>query len=66
MLLTINKIIGSILNQTLKPNKIILTLFYKDYNLIPKKIKDYLIKKKIELIIVNIDIRPHKKYFFSM
>ena len=65
-LLTINKIIDSILNQTLKPNKIILTLFYKDYNLIPKKIKDYLIKKKIELIIVNIDIKPHKKYFYSM
>ena len=63
---TINKIIDSILKQTLKPNKIILTLFYKDYNLLPKKIKVYLIKNNIELIIVNIDIRPHKKYFFSM
>jgi len=65
-LLTIDKVIDSILGGTLIPDKIILTLFYKDYYLISKEINDYFIKKKIELIIVNIDIRPHKKYFFSM
>ena len=63
---TIDIVINSILEGTLAPDKIILTLYYKDFYLIPKKIKEYFIKKNIELIIVNIDIRPHKKYFFSM
>ena len=65
-LLTIDKVIDSILEGTLIPDKIVLTLFYKDYYLISKEINEYFIKKNIELIIVNIDIRPHKKYFFSM
>lgn len=63
---TIDIVINSILEGTLTPDKIILTLYYKDFNLISKEIKEYFIKKNIELIIVNIDIRPHKKYFFSM
>ena len=65
-LLTIDRVIDSILEGTLIPDKIVLTLFYKDYYLISKKINEYFIKKNIEIIIVNIDIRPHKKYFFSM
>lgn len=65
-LLTIDRVIDSILEGTLIPDKIVLTLFYKDYYLISKEINEYFIKKNIELIIVNIDIRPHKKYFFSM
>ena len=63
---TIDKVINSILEGTLTPDKIILTLYYKDFYLISKEIKNYFIKKNIELIIVNIDIRPHKKYFYSM
>ena len=37
-LLTIDKVIDSILEGTLIPDKIVLTLFYKDYYLISKEI----------------------------
>ena len=48
------------------PNKIVLTLYYKDIKFIPKNIHDYLTKNNIEIIIVNMDIKPHKKYFYVM
>ena len=63
---TINLVIDSILNGNLVPNKIVLTLFYKDFEFISEKIIDYLNNNKIILIIVNIDIKPHKKYFYVM
>ena len=63
---TLDKVIDSIIEGSLIPDKIILTLYFKDFYLISKEINEYLVKKNIELIIVNIDIRPHKKYFFSM
>ena len=63
---TINKVIDSILEGNLVPNKIVLTLFYKDFKVIPKDIYDYLSKNKIKIIIVNIDIKSHKKYFYVM
>ena len=66
ILLTIDKVINSILNGTLIPNKIVLTLYYKDIEFISKEIDNYLIKNKISLIIVNMDIKPHKKYFYVM
>ena len=65
-LLTIDRVIDSILGGTLIPDKIVLTLFNKDYYLMSKEINKYFIKKNIELIIVNIDIKSHKKYFYSM
>ena len=63
---TINLVIDSILNGDLVPNKIVLTLFYKDINFISEKIFEYLNKNKIILIIVNFDIKSHKKYFYVM
>ena len=63
---TINLVIDSILNGDLVPNKIVLTLFYKDIDFISEKIIEYLNKNNIILIIVNFDIKPHKKYFYVM
>lgn len=63
---TLNLIIDSILNGNLLPNKIVLTLYYKDLKLISKNIYDYLKQNNIELITVHIDIKPHKKYFYVM
>ena len=63
---TINIVIDSILNGNLIPNKIVLTLFIKDIMFIPKNIYDYLIENKIILLIVDIDIKPHEKYFYVM
>jgi hypothetical protein len=62
----IDKVLNSILKGTLVPNKIVLTLYYKDIKYISKYINDYLIKNNIYLIIVNIDIKSHKKYFYAM
>ena len=62
----IDKVLNSILKGTLVPNKIVLTLYYKDIKYISKYINDYLIKNNIYLIIVNIDIKSHKKYFYVM
>jgi len=62
----IDKVLNSILNGTLIPEKIVLTLYYKNITFISKFINDYLIKNKIYLIIVNIDIKSHKKYFYAM
>ena len=63
---TLNKVLDSILNGNLVPDKIILTLYFKDLNFISKYIYDYLNKNNITLIIVNIDIKSHKKYFYVM
>jgi len=62
----IDKVLNSILNGTLVPDKIVLTLYYNDIRFIPKYINDYLIKNKIFLLIVNIDLKSHKKYFYTM
>ena len=62
----IDKVLNSILNGTLIPDKIVLTLYYKDINYISKKINEYLTINKISIIIVNIDIKSHKKYFWVM
>jgi len=63
---TLNKVLDSILNGNLVPDKIILTLYFKDLNFISKYNYDYLTKNNITLIIVNIDIKSHKKYFYVM
>ena len=64
---TLDKVLNSILNGTLIPNKIVLTIYKKDILFISKKIKNYLNQNKISLLIVNnIDIKSHKKYFYVM
>ena len=63
---TIDKVLNSILNGTLIPDKIVLTLYYKDTIYISNSINEYLNKNKISIIIVNIDIKSHKKYFYTM
>ena len=50
-----------ILNQTIYPFKIVLTLFEEDVKYINNYIQSLIDKNIIELIVVNIDIKPHKK-----
>lgn len=61
--------IYSILNQTIKPNKIILTLIKEEFpngeaNL-PKNLLS-LKKKGLEILWASDNLRPHNKYFYSM
>jgi len=54
------KVIKSLKEQSKIPNKIVLVLTEKD-------MKNYgLILKGIDIIIVNKDLKPHKKYYYTM
>ncbi len=57
--------IKSLLTQTLKPDKIILYLTNKDYLNVTKEIKK-LQQYGLEIKIVDLDLRPHKKYYYAM
>ena len=59
-------IIESIFNNTMKPFKIVLTLFKKDIKFITKNLKELIKNNIIELIVTNIDLKSHKKYFNVM
>lgn len=58
--------INSLLKQTLKPYKIILTIYEDD----KKYLSDYLLElnndNKIEINIVNENLKSHNKYFWTM
>ena len=56
----LTNVVQSIKQQTLLPQKIILVLYESDYY------KYNLNLTGIEIIKVNEDIKPHKKYFYSM
>ena len=53
-------VIKSLKEQTISPNKIVLTLSGKDMKSYNLKIDD------IEIIKVNKDFRPHNKYYYAM
>ena len=55
-----------ILNQTIYPFKIVLTLFEEDVKYINNYIQSLINKTIIELIVVDRNIKPHKKYFYVM
>lgn len=56
----------SILNNSIKPSKIVLSLYKEDYSSLTKKIKKMIIKYNIELIITDKDLEYHNKYFEVM
>lgn len=66
----INKIwmvVETLLRQTTQPDKIILYLSkdqFQNYN-IPKRLKD-LTRRGLEIIFVDNDFKPHKKYYYAM
>lgn len=62
------RVIDSMLRQTHKPYKVVLTLYKKDYGNIPSDVARYLRKHDniVEVIVSDVDIKPHKKYFYTM
>ena len=56
-------IINSILINTMKLSKIILTLQKGDIKFLTNEIRSIVINKKIELITISIDFNQHIKYF---
>lgn len=56
--------ISSLLNQTLKPDKILLYIFKNDYDLLPRSVLD-LEKMGLTIVKVDQDLKSHKKYYYS-
>lgn len=62
----LHDVINSLLNNTMKPYKVILTLYKGDEQYITKEIKQLESDKKIEIILTDEDLKPHKKYLYAM
>ena len=60
------QVIKSLLNQTIKPTRICLTLFIDDVQYIPEELQNMIDNGDIELIICDNDLNCHKKYFYAM
>ena len=50
----------------MKPSKIVLSLYKEDILFLPNYLKDLINNKSIELIVTDIDLKYHKKYFYVM
>lgn len=63
---TLDICIKSILNQTMLPDRLVLYLS-KDENIeeVPNKVKE-LQKFGLEIKFVDLDLKPHKKYYYAM
>ena len=62
----LNVVIKSILNNTMKPSRIILSIYKDDIEYLTDELKKMINNKTIELIISDIDLKSHKKYFDAM
>ena len=62
----LNLVIKSILNNTMKPSRIILSLYKDDIEYLTDELKEMINNNIIELIISDIDLKSHKKYYYAM
>ena len=64
----IYKSIDSLVNQKCDGIRysIVMTLYRGDYDRMSAKMGDYIRRNGIEIIVVDEDLRPHKKYFYVM
>ena len=63
---TLNSVLQSIFNNTMKPSKIVLTLGKNDIVFLPEYIKNLIANKSIELIITDFELKSQKVYFEAM
>ena len=62
----LNLVLESIFNNTMKPSKIVLSLYKDDILFLTQYLKDMISNKSIELIVTDIDLKSHNKYFHVM
>lgn len=60
------EVVSSILSGTMRPTKIVLTLFKGDLEYVTGDLQSLIDDGSVELIVVNDDIKPHLKYFYVM
>lgn len=58
--------IKTLLENTMKPYKIVMTLYNEDTKYITKELQKYIDDGIVELIVCDKDLRSHKKYFYAM
>lgn len=63
---TLPTVFDALLSQTKKADKILLTIFKDDEKYLTDKIKNYFKLKKVDLMVVNENLKPHLKYFYAM
>ena len=61
-----NLVIDSLLNGSIKPYKIVLTLYKDDLTYVTPELKKQIKENLVELIIADKDLKSHKKYFYVM
>ena len=60
------RVIDSIVKQTIVPFKICLTLYIEDVAYITPELQKYIDDDVVELLVSDVDIAPHKKYYYVM
>lgn len=63
---TLPIVFESLLNQTIKPFRIVVVLDKDDIDKITPEMQKYFDMDMFEVIITDDNIRPHKKYFYTM
>lgn len=63
---TVERVIKNILDGTFKELRLVLTLYKDDESLIPASLRKMIDDGSIELIVSDINLRPHLKYFYAM
>lgn len=63
---TLPQVFDALLTQTKKADKILLTIFKDDEKYLTEKIKNYFTLKKVDLLVVDENLKPHLKYFYAM
>ena len=62
----LNLVLDSIFNNTMKPSKIVLTLYKNDIIYLTEYLKKLIAQNSIELIISDYNLQSHNKYFEVM
>lgn len=62
----VHEVIYSILSGVLLPDKIVITIYKGDEHLITDELKKMCSDNDLEIIICDDDLRPHKKYYYTM
>ena len=63
---TVERVIKNILDGTFTELRLVLTLYKDDESLIPASLRKMIDDGSIELIVSDINLRPHLKYFYAM
>lgn len=60
------KVLNSLLSQTIRPSRIVLTLAKEDVAMLPDEVKRYIDSGAVRLLVADEDLKPHNKYFWTM